>query len=222
MTGVQTCALPIFTQPAFDLTDRGVAGREPGLAVDAFVYAERGVYRRGETVHTAILLRDQNADAMADLPVTVILERPDGVEADRAVLPDHGAGGRTVEFQISAIAAGGTWRIRAYTDPAGDPVGETSFLVEDYIPDRIAFDLKPLSATASAAEGARLTVDGRYLFGAPAAGLDLEAYVTVSAAEQAFPDWQGYRFGLTDERVETVQNIAAGLPQTDKIGRAHV
>ena len=44
----------------------------------------------------------------------------------------------------------------------------------------------------------------------------------MSAAEQAFPDWQGYRFGLTDERVETVQNIAAGLPQTDINGHAEL
>ena len=28
----------------------------------------------------------------------------------------------------------GTWRISAYTDPKGAPVGEASFLVEDYVP----------------------------------------------------------------------------------------
>ena len=40
-----------LTASAFDLSDRGVAGRAPSGAVDAFVFAERGVYRRGETVH---------------------------------------------------------------------------------------------------------------------------------------------------------------------------
>ena len=38
-----------MTTAAFDLTDRGVKGRaEPG-PVDAFAYADRGVYRPGET-----------------------------------------------------------------------------------------------------------------------------------------------------------------------------
>ena len=44
--------------PAFDLTDRGVAGRSVAAGLDAFVYTERGVYRTGETVHLTALLRD--------------------------------------------------------------------------------------------------------------------------------------------------------------------
>src|SRR5207244_3863440 len=35
-----------------------------------------------------------------------------------------------------------------------------------------------------------------------------------------FPQWKGYRFGLTDEQVDTVQNTADGLPQTDINGHA--
>ncbi len=43
-------------QSAFDLTDRGVAGRDVPQGLDAFVFTERGVYRTGETV-----LRDDAA-----------------------------------------------------------------------------------------------------------------------------------------------------------------
>ena len=44
---------------AFDLTDRGVAGRiEPG-PVDAFAYTDRGVYRPGEAVHLTTLVRNR-------------------------------------------------------------------------------------------------------------------------------------------------------------------
>ena len=44
--------------PAFDLSDRGVGGRQVPAGLDAFVYTERGVYRSGETVHVTSLLRD--------------------------------------------------------------------------------------------------------------------------------------------------------------------
>ena len=209
-----------LTQPAFDLTDRGVEGRDPPGAVDAFVYAERGVYRRGETVHATVLLRNDKANAMAGTPVTMIVERPDGVEYSRTTIADQGAGAHTQDIAINAAAQGGTWRIKALTDPNGDPVGETSFLVEDYIPDRIAFDLKAKAAVATVGEGANFTVDGRYLFGAPGAGLDLEANLTVASDATPFPQWQDYQFGLMDERVDTLQISAEGLAPTDINGHA--
>ena len=80
---------------AFDLTDRGVSGRAVPAGADAFVYAERGVYRSNETVYLTALLRDGQGNAMTGGPLTLVIERPDGVEFRRAVLPDQGAGGRT-------------------------------------------------------------------------------------------------------------------------------
>ena len=50
-----------LTGPAFDLTDRGVSGRPAPNGLDAFVYAERGVYRSGETAYLTALLRDTRA-----------------------------------------------------------------------------------------------------------------------------------------------------------------
>src|SRR5881227_2087893 len=71
--------------PAFDLTDRGVAGRAVTANLDAFVYAERGVYRTSETVHLTTLLRDSLGAAVNGVPMTLVVERPDGVEYRRAV-----------------------------------------------------------------------------------------------------------------------------------------
>ena len=207
-------------QPAFDLTDRGVQGRAAPGPVDAFVYAERGVYRRGETVHATVLLRDDKANAMSGAPLTLVVERPDGVQYLAQSLNDQGAGGYSHDFQIASGAQGGTWRIKALTDPNGEPVGETTFLVEDYIPDRIEFDLVSKTPAVNPTQGLLLTVDGRYLFGAPGAGLDLEASVAVAANDTPFPDWKDYRFGLMDEQLDTIQVTADSLPQTDINGHA--
>ncbi len=211
-----------ISRASFDLSDRGVAGRDPPGAADAFVYVERGVYRRGETVHAALLLRDGNANQLAGVPVTLVVERPDGVEYSRTVLSDQGAGGRILDIPLIASAAGGTWRVLAYTDPKGASVGETSFLVEDYIPDRIEFDLKTNGTRIERNMGASLTVDGRYLFGAPAASLDVEGDISVSADNQPFEQWKDYDFGLSDETVDTVQNTIGDLAQTDDKGHADI
>ena len=54
--------------------------------LDAFVYTERGVYRSGETVQVTTLLRDGEGMAALDVPLTLVVERPDGVEYRRAVV----------------------------------------------------------------------------------------------------------------------------------------
>ena len=76
--------------PAFDLTDRGVSGRVAPAGLDAFVYAERGVYRSGETVYLTALLRDGQGNAVTGGPLTLVVERPDGVEYRRAVVRRSG------------------------------------------------------------------------------------------------------------------------------------
>src|SRR5215510_3816679 len=127
--------------PGFDLTDRGVSGRAVPAGLDAFVYTERGVYRSGETVQVTALLRDGQGMAALNVPLTLVVERPDGVEYRRAVVADQGLGGRALPVALVASAPTGTWRVRAFADPKRPPVGEATFLVEDYVPDRIEFDL---------------------------------------------------------------------------------
>ena len=117
--------------PPFDLTDRGVAGRAVPAGLDAFVYTERGVYRSGETVQVTALLRDGQAMAVPDVPLTIVIQRPDGVEYRRAVVSDQGLGGRALSVELVSSAPSGTWRARAFADPKRPPVGEATFLVED-------------------------------------------------------------------------------------------
>ncbi|MEZ5789107.1 MAG: MG2 domain-containing protein, partial [Xanthobacteraceae bacterium] len=94
--------------PPFDLSDRGVTGRAAPAALDAFVYTERGVYRTGETVHVTTLLRDGIGIAAPGVPVTLVVERPDGVEYRRAVVADQGLGGRSLDVPIASTASTGT------------------------------------------------------------------------------------------------------------------
>ena len=170
---------------AFDLTDRGVSGRAVPAGADAFVYAERGVYRSSETVYLTALLRDGQGNAVTGGPLTLVIERPDGVEFRRAVLPDQGAGGRSMAVPLNSAVPTGTWRVRAFTDPKGSSVGETTFMVEDYIPERIEFDISSKDKQIKAEAPVELKVDGRFLYGAPASGLQLEGDMLVAGGLRA-------------------------------------
>ena len=195
---------------AFDLSDRGVAGRTVPAGLDAFVYTERGVYRSGETVYVTAILRDSNGVASAGAPLTLVVERPDGLEYRRVTVADQGVGGRSLSVPIAATASTGTWRVRAFTDPKRPPVGETSFMVEDYVPDRLEFDLASPTGRISQTVPADVTLDGRYLYGAPASGLDLEGEIIYGAAKER-PGFAGYLFGLADEEVTDHPAAAHGL-----------
>ncbi len=205
--------------PAFDLSDRGVAGRAIPAGLDAFVYTERGVYRTGESVAITALLRDARGAAALNVPLTVVVERPDGVEYKRAVVADGGLGGRSLTVPIVASASTGTWRVAAYTDPKRPPVGETTFMVEDYVPDRIEFSLTSPAKGISRNAPAQLSVDGHFLYGAPASKLDLSGEVTVGVAKErtGFP---GYVFGLSDDEVTAAREELDDLPATDASGKA--
>ncbi|WP_210205419.1 alpha-2-macroglobulin [Rhodopseudomonas faecalis] len=205
---------------AFDLSDRGVAGRAVPAGADAFVYAERGVYRSGETVYLTALLRDGQGNAITGAPLTLVVERPDGVEFRRAVLPDQGAGGRSLTLPLNSAVPTGTWRVRAFTDPKGSSVGETTFMVEDYVPDRIEFELSSKDKLIKPDAPAELKVEGRFLYGAPASGLQLEGDLLVAPASER-PGYPGYQFGVADE--ETASNERTpieNLPEADAQGVA--
>lgn len=206
---------------AFDLSDRGVAGRVVPAGADAFVYAERGVYRSNETVYLTALLRNGQGNAIAGTPLTLVIERPDGVEYRRAVLPDQGAGGRAMSIALNSAVPTGTWRVRAFTDPKGSSVGETTFMVEDYLPERIEFSLISKEKLIKAEVPVELKVDGRFLYGAPASGLQLEGDMLVTTAASGRPGYPGYQFGVPDEETSSNERTPIeNLPVADDKGAA--
>ena len=172
-----------MTTAAFDLTDRGVKGRiEPG-PVDAFAYTDRGVYRAGEAVHLTTLVRTRSG-AAAPMPVTLIISRPDGVEHSRVALTDQGLGGRAHKIALASSAMTGTWRVRVHTDPKAGSIAQAAFLVEDFVPERLELKLEAATKALSPQEQGTIKVAGRYLYGPPAAGLNVEGEISVRASAQ--------------------------------------
>jgi uncharacterized protein YfaS (alpha-2-macroglobulin family) len=207
-------------QAAFDLSDRGVKGRAAASALEAQVFTERGVYRSGETAFVTALLRDSRGLSATGLPLTLVLKRPDGVEYLRSSVEDQGLGGRSLSAPILGGAMRGTWRIEAYIDPKSPPVGETTFLVEDYVPERLDLVLTPKSLSLMPGQPAEIQVDANFLFGAPGAGLEVSGEVVVQgAAESAIPGLKGFAVGTDEESVEASTQEIEEKGTTDARGR---
>lgn len=220
-----------LTDPEFDLSDRGVEGREPAPPVDVFLTTERGAYRAGEVVQVTALARDARGDAVAGLPLTAVWKRPDGVEYSRAVVNDWG-GGYVFSQPIGGNAPRGVWRLELLADRDAAPLAAQTFLVEDFLPERIDFALALPEGPVALGDAPDLTVTAKYLFGAPGADLAVEGEVLLRAAE-GLATFPGYVFGRHDTpfdaRLEPfeptrtdetgVATLTAALPQTDDPGR---
>ena len=218
--GDQDIAFLSLTDPEFDLSDRGVEGREAAPPVDVFVTTDRGAYRAGETVYVTALARDAEQAAVEGLPLTAVLSRPDGVEYSRQLVEDQGAGGHVFSLPIAGSAPRGVWRLEMYADLEAPALSSKTFLVEDFLPERIDFDLtmadEPLLVGRDSAVD--LNVAARYLFGAPGAGLAIEGEVLLRAADglKAFP---GFVFGRHDQPFSAQMEALNGA-ETDEAGDA--
>lgn len=201
--GTDDFAFLSLTDPEFDLSDRGVEGRPAALPIDVFLTTERGAYRVGETIHVTALARDGRADAVADLPLTAILSRPDGVEYARQVSEPVGAGGHVLAFPLGLSVPRGTWKIALHADPEAAPLVTETVLVEDFLPERIDVTLSVPDGLLPAGEVLPLEVQADYLFGAPAGDLPVSGFASV-APSAGLPGFPGVVFGRHDERPQTV------------------
>ena len=210
-----------LTLNAFDLSDRGVKGRDASGPIDAFVYTERGVYRGGEEVNVTALVRDRQGKG-SSLPMTMIVTRPDGVEQTRLVMNDQGLGGRALTVPLAKTAMTGTWRIWLHTDPKEGAIAERAFLVEDFVPERLDMKLEAASASIAPEERATINADGRYLYGPPAAALGLEGEVVVKLANKDVAGFAGYHFGQLEDFVNPVRQALDANLITGADGKAAI
>ncbi|MEO3433273.1 alpha-2-macroglobulin [Inquilinus sp. CAU 1745] len=208
-----------LTGPAFDLSDRGVSGRQEPGPLDAYLYTERGVYRPGEIVHLTALLRDDRAAGEVGLPLSLRLIRPDGVEADDVTVSDQGAGGYAHDIPLPPNARTGIWTVEARMAEDGPVIGTAYFQVEDFVPLRMRLDLTTEADALRPGETVTITADAQFLYGAPAADLPGEADLAVRAALSPFPDWENYAFGLTQEDLQP-QRVSLPMEATNVEGQA--
>ncbi len=210
----------LLTDPAFDLSDRGVEGRMMPGPVDVYLTTDRGVYRAGEVIHVTALSRNDKALAIDGLPLTAILSRPDGVEYRREVSDGGVAGGHVFSFPVAADVPRGVWKIAVKSDPDGIALASQSVLIEDFMPERIDFDLALPETPLRLGDDTSLRINARYLFGAPGADLTIEGQVVARSTEK-MPGFERYHFGRYDAEASS-KSTRFGDARTDESGQAQV
>ena len=204
-------------RPAFDLSDRGVSGRATPGPIDAFLFTDRGIYRPGETVELMTLLRDREAIALNDAPLTLVVTRPDGVEYRRETIGEQQAGAIHYPVALSRTARHGWWRASAYVDTDAAPVGQVSFEVQDFVPERLEVTATPREALLTRGDEIAIDVRARFLYGAPAANIGGEAELRLEHDTAPFAAYAEFQFGRVEESINA-RFQPLDMPSTDENG----
>lgn len=215
--GEDFAALDLQTA-AFDLSDRGAAGRPHPGPLDAFIWLDRGIYRPGETVHVSALLRD-GAGQPVDLPARLRIKRPNDQTFFETVPQRLGGAAFTVPVALTAGAPVGAWTVEVLADPNAPPIGTASFRVEAFVPERLEVTAGPVQGQLVPGQALEVPVAARFLYGAPGSGLTGTAELRLSLDPEPFEAWKGWHFGLAEESF-TPDLQSFDIPETDAQGRS--
>ncbi|HTW25888.1 MAG TPA: alpha-2-macroglobulin [Acetobacteraceae bacterium] len=187
-----------LTAPDFDLSDRGVAGTPQPGPIDPFIWLDRGIYRPGETVQVMALLRNE-AGAPVDLPLHLVVTRPDG-RVFRDLVPDRSDDAAIHEaVTLSPGAPFGSWTVAVQEGPKAPPIASRSFLVDAFVPPRLAVSFDHLPPALDPGRTTDLPVAVRFLYGAPGSDLSGSGSVTLLPDPKPFDAFAAYHFGLAEE-----------------------
>jgi len=203
-----------------DLSGQDIAGRDRSDGADGYFYLDRGIYRPGEQVHVAAMLRDAQAVSISNRSGDLVLYGPNGIEAARQRFEGAPIGGTVFwDYDLARASARGEWRLDAILDGYG-LIAQTRFSVEDFVPQRIALTLDADTATPMRADEVRdVEANVRFLYGAPGAGLPVEGTIRIEVDPNPFPDHARFAFGRYDESFrETSRDLQDTI--ADGAGRA--
>lgn len=193
--GDQTSLLRLNTA-ALDLAEFDIGGPQ-AHPLQFFVFGPRDLYRPGETVLLNALLRDRDGRSVTPQPVSVEVRRPDEQVSRKFVWEPDTSGFYQYSLPLAGEAPTGRWQL---VFDLGDGKPQLyEFSVEDFLPERMALELKGSDQPLRPEQTAEIQVNGRYLYGAPAAGNRLSGQVYVRPLREAVSALPGYQFGSVTE-----------------------
>ncbi|RMF52064.1 MAG: hypothetical protein D6750_02745 [Bacteroidetes bacterium] len=189
----------------------------------AYLQPGRTLFRPGDTLHIAGFLRTVDLrypDEPENLALRAELTGPQGQPVWQGRLACDKEGAWTWRYPLPLASPTGSYRFALYREKADSSIllSELNLEVEFFRPERLALSLVPRR------EGSilRLSVQGDFLYGAPAAGLSGEVSATWKPATPEGPQAQDYLW--TVEVPDSARRAWEGrmtLPlQLDKQGSA--
>ncbi|MGZ5221148.1 MAG: alpha-2-macroglobulin family protein, partial [Chitinophagaceae bacterium] len=185
--------------------------------LDAFVYAERDIYRPGEKVNFSVIIRDRQWKTAGDIPIKMKFLMPNGKELKsfRKNLNEEGSLEGSVDIGVSAITGGYTLEVYTSNDIL---LASKNFSVEEFVPDRIRVAIKLDKSSLKPGESSVLSITAMNFFGPPAANRNYETEIQVKQKTFSPDKFSGFEFGLANQNSFFDKQVKEG--KTDAEGNA--
>jgi uncharacterized protein YfaS (alpha-2-macroglobulin family) len=184
---------------------------------DAFVYAERDVYRPGEKINFSVILRDAQWKNPGDVPLKMKFLMPNGKELKsfRKNLNEEGSVEGSIDIANAAITGSYTLEVYTSTDVL---LASRNFSVEEFVPDRIRVSTKLDKEFLRSGDAAKLSINAMNFFGPPAANRKYETEIQVKQKYFMAKNFDGYDFSLANQHSFFDKEVKEGT--TDAGGNA--
>ncbi|MEP7279795.1 MAG: MG2 domain-containing protein [Bacteroidota bacterium] len=207
-----------FSSTRVNMSRFEVGGKHSNTTgLDAFIYAERDIYRPGENIYFSVVLRDRHWKSPGELPVKLKFLMPNGKELKtfRKTLNEQGSLEGSVNITAAAIT--GSYSLEVYN---GNDVllGTQNFRVEEFVPDRIEVSAKLDKESLVAGEQAKLSINAVNFFGPPAANRNYECEIQVKQKSFSPKKYERYDFSIANPGVSFDKELKEG--KTDEEGNA--
>lgn len=186
---------------------------------DAFVYAERDVYRLGEKINFSVILRDAQWKNPGDVPLKMKFLMPNGKELKsfRKSLNEEGSVEGSIDIAAAAITGSYTLEVYTSTDVL---LASKNFSVEEFVPDRIRVNAKLDKEFLRSGDVAKLSINAMNFFGPPAANRKYETEIQVKQKSFSSVKFEGYDFSLANQNTFFDKEVKEGT--TDDSGNANI
>jgi uncharacterized protein YfaS (alpha-2-macroglobulin family) len=207
-----------FTNTRVNTSRFDIGGKRiNATGLDAFVYAERDIYRPGEKINFSVVLRDRKWKCPGNIPVKIKFLLPNGKELKtfRKSLNEQGSTEGSIDISTSAIT--GSYLMEVYS--SNDVLlSSKNFMIEEFVPDRIKVATKLSKPFLLPQETTTLSINAVNFFGPPAANRNYETEIQVSQKQFAPKNFPDYDFGLANQKTFFDKLVKEG--KTDAQGNA--
>ncbi len=185
--------------------------------IQAYLYAERNLYRPGETIHLSGILRDYQWKSPGSLPLKIKISSPTGKTFKLIKKSLNEYGSFETDVPVPANASTGSYAIEVFTSH-DVLIGSEVIKVEEFMPDRIKVKSELDRKEVKPAEKLDLLIEALNLFGPPAANRNYEVEVSTSRIGFYSKQHPSYNYTLEGSQQEFSSFNRSGL--TDANGRA--
>ena len=204
---------------ALSLSRFDVAGTVTQEGLKGYLYAERGVWRPGDSIFLNFVLEDASETLPKQHPVTLELSDPKGKVQQRISSLEGVNNVYAFHMQTPSDAPTGNWMAKVHV---GGATFTKTLKVETVKPNRLKINMdfgkEELTAADKVIEGDLYV---RWLHGAPARNLDAKVEMQLNAINTVFDEYKEYEFDDPARHFDQ-EPVVIFEGKVDKEGKANV